>query len=142
MTLYQKVRFFNEGINYRLKQKKLHKKWIKDTIIHEKKIPGNINFIFCKDAYLKHLNKKYLNRNYLTDVISFDNSEERIIQGEIFISLDRVKENSKIYGESIKNELDRIMIHGVLHLIGYKDKTLKDREIMREKEEFYLSLRY
>lgn len=102
---------------------------------------GSINFIFCSDEYLFQLNQKYLKHDTYTDIITFDSSvEETEISGDIFISLERVKENSKQFSGSFVKELHRVMIHGILHLLGYKDKSPKDKEAMSGKEDYYLSL--
>ena len=115
--------------------------WIAKNISKENKKVGQLNFIFCSDSYLLEINKKYLNHDFFTDVISFDYTEENRISGDIYISLDRVKENAKEFGYSIKDELHRIIIHGLLHLLGYSDKTPDLKVIMKDKEDFYLSLR-
>jgi rRNA maturation RNase YbeY len=95
--------------------------------------------IFCSDEYLLDVNKKYLNHDYYTDIITFDYVEDKIISGDIFISSDRVRENANQFNVSFEMELFRIIIHGILHLLGYKDKTKKDKSLMTEKENFYLS---
>ena len=100
----------------------------------------DLSFIFCDDMELLNKNSKYLNHDTLTDILTFDYSENNNISGDIYISIDRVKENAKTYKVTFENELDRVMIHGVLHLLGYKDKSKKDQKAMREKEDFYLSL--
>jgi len=119
------------------------KKWIRLCVGAEKKEIECINFIFCTDAYLQKINKKYLGQTYLTDVISFDNRTKKTnnIIGDIFISIERVKSNSSAYKTTYKEELARVIIHGTLHLIGYKDKKKVDKEIMTEKENFYLKLK-
>lgn len=114
--------------------------WIKTTIISEEKIAGDISFIFCSDAYLLEVNKQYLDHDYFTDIITFDYVEGGIISGDIFISCDRVKENAVEFKTGFDNELSRIIIHGVLHLLGYKDKNKKDKLLMTEKEDFYLKV--
>ena len=107
----------------------------------ETKSVGNLSFIFCSDEYLLKINKQYLTHNFYTDVISFDYTKENLVSGDIYISIDRVKENAKIFSSSIKDELHRIIIHGLLHLFGYSDKTTRLKAIMKDKEDFYLSLR-
>ncbi len=111
---------------------------IEILISNENKSDGELSFIFCSDNYLLEMNKNYLNHDYYTDVITFDYCENDIVSGDIFISIDRIKENAKIYKTTFQNELHRIMIHGVLHLVGYSDKTDKEQKQMREKENFYL----
>lgn len=114
-------------------------RWIKDTIQSEGKVTGDIAFIFCSDAYLLEVNKQYLNHDYFTDIITFDYVEGNVISGDIFISCDRVKENAAAFKSGFDNELKRILIHGVLHLLGYKDKSKKDKLLMTHKEDFYLN---
>jgi probable rRNA maturation factor len=129
-----KVSFFNQGISYRLLGKTVIKHWIIDVILRDAKIPGDISIIFCDDAYLSELNRTYLSHTSLTDIITFDYTSDGIISGDIYISIDRVKENALLYSKSFREELDRVMIHGVLHLLGNKDKKPKDKALMRKKE--------
>ena len=136
------VNYFFESIRP-FKRALPKKKWIRLCVVAEKKEIECINFIFCTDAYLQKINKKYLGQTYLTDVISFDNRTKKTnnIIGDIFISIERVKSNSSAYKTTYKEELARVIIHGTLHLIGYKDKKKVDKEIMTEKENFYLKLK-
>ena len=113
--------------------------WIKDAIANEQKILGEINYIFCDDDYLLEKNQTYLNHDTYTDIITFDYSEENSVSGDIFISIERLKENACKFAVPFDTELRRVMIHGVLHLIGYKDKSDKEKKLMREKEDFYLN---
>lgn len=107
----------------------------------EKKTIGSINFIFCTDAYLHEMNVKYLNHDTYTDVITFDYTENPPeISGDIFISSERVRENAKQFGTTFVMELHRVMIHGLLHLAGFDDKTAREQQQMRSKEDYYLSL--
>jgi len=99
-----------------------------------------LNYIFCSDTYLHKINLEYLKHDTLTDIITFDYSEKKQISGDIFISIDRIKENAPKFNQSTDIELNRVLIHGVLHLLGYKDKTPKEKETMRAKEDFYLTL--
>ena|SRR5579859_7594032 len=133
------IRFFYEE-DFKLKNQKKTVAWIKESARREKREAGDINYIFCSDNYLLKLNQEFLSHQTYTDVITFDYSKGRIISGEIYISLDRVKENSRQFNETLQNELLRVMIHGVLHLMGYKDKRGAEKAIMREKEEACLSL--
>ncbi|WP_159521229.1 rRNA maturation RNase YbeY [Sunxiuqinia indica] len=112
--------------------------WIKNTILNEGKQSGEISFVFCSDDYLLDINRQYLDHDYYTDIITFDYVEGSLISGDIFISIDRVKENADVFKVSFENELNRIIIHGVLHLLGYKDKDLKQKEVMTGKEDYYL----
>lgn len=113
--------------------------WISNILSSEKKVEGEINYIFCTDDFLLDINKKFLNHDTYTDIISFDYTVGEIISGDIFISLDRVAENAEKYSVSFKEELYRVMAHGILHYCGYKDKTKQDQSIMRSKEDYYLS---
>lgn len=134
------IQYCNEDVSIPKFKKRLMTGWIKTTIISEEKIAGDISFIFCSDAYLLEVNKQYLDHDYFTDIITFDYVEGGIISGDIFISCDRVKENAVEFKTGFDNELSRIIIHGVLHLLGYKDKNKKDKLLMTEKEDFYLKV--
>jgi len=134
-----KIHFFEEEIDFKLKNKKIIRSWIENTIVAEHDILKEINFIFCSDAYLLKINQDYLQHDTYTDIVTFDNSEKKDeIVSDIFISIERVSENALIYGISTIQELHRVMIHGTLHLLGYKDKSSKEKKIMREKENYYL----
>lgn len=136
------IQYFEEDIQFSLKEQDRESSWITNCIQSEGKEAGELNYIFCSDEYLHKINMEYLNHDTLTDIITFDNSEsEQRIEGDIFISIDRVKENAFDLQTSFDEELARVMIHGVLHLIGYKDKTLQESKEMRAKEDHYLSLR-
>ncbi len=116
--------------------------WIKRVFEIENKDTYHIQYIFCDDNTLLEINKKYLEHDTLTDIITFNyNDETGMITGDIFISYERVVENASTYNVSVFNELDRVIIHGILHLIGYDDQTLHQEQIMREKEDYYLKLR-
>jgi probable rRNA maturation factor len=123
---------------YNLKNKLKVRSWVRFILENEKKIAGDITYIFCNDEYLVSINEKYLKHDTLTDIITFDYSEKEKLSGDIFISVERVKENSVSFGSSMNGELARVMAHGVLHLAGYNDKTAKDKTVMRSKEDFYL----
>ena len=135
------IKFFTEQIQFNLKEKSNIKKWIKSSIENEDKVAGTINFIFTSDNNLLEINKKYLTHNYFTDIITFNYCENNIINGDIFISIDTVKNNSNRFNVSFIDELHRVMIHGILHLMEYDDKNDKEKAIMREKENYYLVLR-
>ena len=126
--------------SFTLKNKRKIKNWLKDTIVHEKKKVGDINYIFCSKEYLKKMNNDYLSKNYETDVISFDFSKDNKISGDIYISSETVKKNSIIFNVCFNNELKRVMVHGLLHLLNYNDKSKQELKIMREKENFYINL--
>jgi rRNA maturation RNase YbeY len=134
------IQYFNEDIAFPKVKKRITSNWIKQVIFLEEKRVGDISFIFCSDEYLLSVNRKYLNHDYYTDIITFDDVEGNVINGDIIISVDRVKENSIEFQTSFENEIHRIVIHGVLHLLGYKDKTKKDKLLMTEKEDLYLKL--
>ena len=118
--------------------KKVSKEWIKAIIKEENRKLGAVNFVFCTDDYLLKMNKEFLNRNYLTDVISFDLKQENEISGDIFISIERIQENAKKYGVTFLEELIRVMAHGLLHLIGYNDQNAEEKRDMSLKEDYYL----
>lgn len=115
--------------------------WISNSIEEEGFKEGELNYIFCDDDYLLEKNVKFLNHNTLTDIISFDYTIGKLISGDIFISVERVEENAKIFNVSFDDELQRVMIHGILHFCKYKDKTEQEKKTMRAKEDYYLSLR-
>ncbi|MBI3221003.1 MAG: rRNA maturation RNase YbeY [Bacteroidetes bacterium] len=136
------IQFFSEDISFTLAKPRRTSNWIKRIAQKEKREVRDVSYIFCSDVYLLELNQQYLNHNTLTDIITFDYSEgAKQLEGEIYISIDRVKENAEKFKVSFQDELDRVMIHGVLHLIGYKDKKPADKALMRKKEEASLSLR-
>ena len=114
-------------------------KWIKNVILEENKELGEVNYIFCDDKYLLKKNIKYLDHDTLTDIITFNYCEGDMISSDIMISIERVMENSSIFENSFSDELNRVMIHGILHLIGYNDKTDGEKEIIRKKEEYYVN---
>jgi probable rRNA maturation factor len=129
---------FNYETNFALSNEDVVAAWIAESIKSEEHSLEEINYIFCDDDYLHKLNVEFLNHDTLTDIISFDYSVGKIIQGDIFISVERVKENASDFEVPFLEELHRVIIHGVLHYCGYKDKTPKDSLLMREKENFYL----
>ena len=133
------IQFFNEDCNYRVACKKEIIKKVLYLIESEGFKLECINIILCSDLYLLGINRDYLNHDYFTDIITFDQSDEsHQIEGDLFISIDRVKDNSESNQCSQVVELHRVILHGVLHLAGYKDKTKKEKSIMRAKEDFYL----
>tara|TARA_B100001142_G_C13894789_1_gene485489 strand:+ start:85 stop:498 length:414 start_codon:yes stop_codon:yes gene_type:complete len=131
------IEFHNE-IEFVLQNQGELQRWIKKVITSENKEIGEINYIFCSDEHLLERNIKYLDHDTLTDIITFNYCKGKIITSDIMISIDRVKENSTIFDNSFSEELHRVMIHGILHLIGYDDKTEKEKKLMKEKENFYL----
>ncbi len=134
-------RYFYEDIDFKVPNPLKTKKWLQKVIHLEKRDFENISYIFCSDEYLHSLNTQFLGHNTLTDIITFDLSDSKLISGEIYISVDRVKENSQKLKTSFMDELNRVMVHGILHLLGYKDKKPKEKSVMRKKEDSYLSLR-
>ncbi len=134
------IRFFCEGIDFTIRNPRKTANWIKESAKKEKRLTSEINYIFCSNRYLLNLNQNFLSHTTLTDIITFDYSEGRLISGDIYISLEMVKENSSKYNSLFEEELRRVMIHGVLHLSGYEDKKTSEKALMRKKEEAYLSL--
>jgi|TARA_B110000908_G_scaffold163582_1_gene210328 probable rRNA maturation factor len=132
---------FNNEIDFKLENPLKISKWISDTVLNEEFKEGEINFIFCSDSSLLEKNVKFLKHNTLTDIISFDYTMGSLISGDIFISIDRVRENAQTFEVSFTNELHRVIIHGILHYCGFKDKTPQQKLEMRSKEDFYLNLR-
>lgn len=137
MTIY----FHNEApMTYRLRNIRKVRKWLLDLARKEGFDISNLNYVFCTDNYLHQINVDYLQHDTLTDIITFDQSEEEnTIEGDIFISIERVKENAKLESVSMRKELLRVLAHGLLHLIGYDDKSASLKKKMREKEDYYLN---
>ena len=121
-------------VSIRLAKKKELYHWVNSVIESEKRIPGSISVILCSDKYLLGLNKKFLKHNYYTDIITFNYGQGKLVSGELFISIDRLKENADKFKVSLQNELNRVIIHGILHLCGYNDKTASDIKKMKRKE--------
>lgn len=135
------VRFFYEDIVYKVTTPSKVKSWIKSLVENEKKKLIAVNYIVCSDEYLLKINQEYLDHDYYTDIITFDNSEnEGEIEGDIFISLDRVRENALSENADETTEFRRVLAHGVLHLCGFDDGTNEDKHTMRSKEDLYLSM--
>lgn len=133
------IYFFIEDIDFQVNEKRKLVKWIRDTAGQHSFIIDNINYIFVSDAYLLDINKKYLNHTTLTDIITFDNSFFNLgLIGDIYISIERVRENALKYKVDFQEELCRVMIHGLLHLCGFKDKTVSDKELMIDAENLAL----
>jgi probable rRNA maturation factor len=136
------INFFEEDIRFKLKNKTRLKQWIKATIEAEGYILKELNYIFCSDQYLLQINQQYLDHDTYTDIVTFDNSDvDKIIVGDIFISIDRIRENAIKFNSGEVNELHRVIIHGALHLLGYQDKKAESKKIMTQKEDHYLDLR-
>lgn len=126
---------FNYETDFQLDNEEIYQNWLAEVIESENKEEGEINYIFCDDDYLYGINVQYLEHETLTDIISFDYTLGNLISGDIFISIERVKDNAQDFGVSFEEELKRVMVHGVLHYCGYKDKTEADENLMRAKEE-------
>ena len=136
------ILFFSEDIDFTLDNAPKTSSWIEAVIEKESRVQGDLNFIFCSDNHLYQMNVDYLNHDTYTDIITFDNSEKvEEVSGDIFISVDRVRENAENLNTSFDDELHRVIIHGVLHLIGFNDKTNEEQQLMTEKEDASLSLR-
>lgn len=135
------IRYFNENISFELRGKAVNNRWLKLVAGSEMRKLGAINIIFCSDPYILDINLKYLSHDYFTDIITFDYCEGDKLSGDLFISIDSVRENAEFYGAEFRDELDRVMVHGLLHLIGYDDHSEEDIAVMRSKENYYLSLR-
>ena len=136
MSIY----FHSEEVNYSLCESNKIKYWIKECINLQNKSCGEINVIFCNDDYLLSVNKKFLKHDYYTDIITFDYSLNQKISGDLFISINRVDDNAKKLNIKFLDELYRVIVHGVLHLCGFNDKTKKEKEIIRAKEDEMLLL--
>lgn len=128
------ISFHNDGITFHLKEKNRHKNWIRKVVQTHQKIPGNLTFIFTSNEHLRLMNREYLNHDYFTDVITFDYTDKDLIAGDIFISVDQVNINAGEYESMPDEELRRVMIHGVMHLLGYGDSNKKEQEEMRNLE--------
>jgi len=138
-TQIPKIYFFYENIEYKVKDIKEIRLWLLACAASESKKIGELNIVLCDDNYLLKINKEYLKHNYLTDVITFDNSEDKgILSGDVFISIERAKENAALYKQTATKEVRRLLIHGLLHLIGFSDKSSIARKLMSELEDTYL----
>lgn len=131
---------YNSENSFNLENEERLSKWLEQVILNEEKKLGEINYVFCNDDYLLKMNVEFLNHDTLTDIISFDYTVGKIIQGDVFISTERVADNAVDYSVSFEEELHRVMVHGILHYCGYKDKTDEDANIMRSKENHYLQM--
>ena len=135
------ISYFFEDTNFIFKGKSLNNKWLRIVAESEIRRLGQISIIFCSDNYILDINQRYLQHDYFTDIITFDYCEDDRLSGDLFISVDSVRENAIEYGTSFNDELNRVMVHGILHLIGYDDHSDEDIKQMRSKENYYLSLR-
>jgi rRNA maturation RNase YbeY len=128
------IRFYSET-DFNLNNKQTYKNWLKSIIEKNSKRVGEINYIFCDDPYLLEINQKYLNHDFYTDIITFDYSEGKKIHGDIYISIDRVRENATLYNQTFDKELLRVLSHGVLHLCGFDDQNQEDKIQMTNQED-------
>lgn len=128
------IQFATKNTTYKLKEKERIATWVERVILMFHKFPGDIQYIFCDDDFLAEMNQQYLEHDTLTDIITFNYNSGHYISGDIFISIDRIKENAATYKTTIDEELHRVMIHGILHLCGLNDKSPKDKKQMQEKE--------
>ena len=135
------VGYFFEDIKFEYKNRQFNNRWLKMVSESEICRLGDINIIFCSDPYILGINLQYLGHDYFTDIITFDYSEKPVISGDLFISVDSVRENAAFYGTEFNEELHRVIVHGILHLIGYDDHTDADTAVMRQKENYYLQMR-
>ena len=134
------IHFFTEDIKEVRIPKRKVRTWINQCIVSHNKATGDINFIFCSDEYLRKINIEYLNHDFYTDIITFNNNENNKVSGDIYISLDRVRENAEEFEVSFHAELQRVVIHGVLHLLGYEDHSEKEKATMRKAEDESIAL--
>jgi rRNA maturation RNase YbeY len=135
------IAFFSEDTDFKPTSTAKLRQWISNVIKRESHLTGEVNYIFCSRPYLLELNQTYLNHHDHTDILTFDQSTlPETISGDIYISVDQVRENALLFGDTFEQELRRVMIHGILHLLGYNDKTPEEQREMRKKEEAYLSL--
>jgi len=132
------IDFNFEDVDFELPDKNMLVSWIKSAVENEEKVLGNITYIFCSDEYLWNMNKQFLNHDYYTDIITFDYVKDGVISGDLFISYDRIKDNAKKFDVLRETELLRVMIHGVLHLVGYDDLTDEEEAEIHKREDFYL----
>lgn len=135
------IKYFSEDIKFDLKGKIANNKWLRFVVSAEAKKMGDVSIIFCSDNYLLDINMKYLGHDYFTDIITFDYCEGNVISGDLFISIDSVTDNASFYDVPFDTELRRVMVHGILHLMGYDDHTPEEQKTMRSKEDYYLDLR-
>ena len=135
------INYYYEDTAFIFKGKILNNKWLRLVAESEIRRMGEVSIIFCSDNYILNVNQEYLQHDYFTDIITFDYCEGDRISGDLFISVDSVRENAIEYGTDFKDELNRVIVHGILHLIGYDDHNEEDIKMMRQKEDYYLSLR-
>ena len=135
------VRYFFEDTDFQFKPKRFTFSWLKTVAESEIRKLGDVNIIFCSDNYILDINQRYLQHDYFTDIITFDYCDGNILSGDLFISVESVRENALEYGTEFDEELNRVIVHGILHLVGYDDHAEDDIVVMRSKENYYLDLR-
>lgn len=135
------ISYYKEDTDFIFKGKTFNNKWLRTVAESEIRRIGVLSIIFCSDNYILDVNMRYLQHDYFTDIITFDYCEGNKLSGDLFISVDSVRENALYYGVEFEDELNRVMVHGLLHLIGYDDHTEEEQKVMREKEDYYLDLR-
>ena len=135
------ISYFFQDVDFKFNKRKLNNQWLRMVAESEIRRIGDVNIIFCSDNYILDINLKYLRHDYFTDIITFDYCEKNILSGDLFISIDSVRENSVLYNSDFDDELHRVLVHGILHLIGYDDLTDEEQNIMRQKENYYLDMR-
>jgi len=131
-------KIYYNNVKFRLKKTGEIKNWIKKVIRSEGKEPGDLSFIFADEENMLKMNIKYLGHDYNTDVITFDYSKDDFIEGEIYIGIDTIRKNAKKYKVTLRNEVKRVMVHGVLHMLGYEDKNEEQRKLMKEREDYHI----
>ena len=132
--------FHTEDISFALESEKSTSKWLVKLVESQNKKVGELNYIFCSDDYLLKINQEHLKHDYFTDIITFDYCQNDLVSGDLFISIDRINENARTFGKTQINELNRVIAHGLLHLLGFKDKTIQDVSEMRSMEEEALNM--
>lgn len=135
------ISYYFEDTDFVFREKNLNGRWLRMVAESEVRRLGNVSIIFCSDNYILDVNQRYLGHDYFTDIITFDYCEGDRLSGDLFISVDSVRENALEYGTEFKDELNRVIVHGILHLIGYDDHTEDEVKTMREKENYYLDIR-
>lgn len=135
------IRCYREDTTFVFRQRLFNRRWLNAVALREGKKLGDINIIFCSDPYLLDVNRKYLGHDYYTDIITFDYCEGDVLSGDLFISVDSVRDNAAFYETGFAAELNRVIVHGILHLAGYDDHSDSEQKTMRSKEDYYLRLR-
>lgn len=135
------IRFFAEDTPYQLRKRNLLRQWLQQVVAEHGKKLDELSIVICSDDFLLSVNQEYLNHDYFTDIITFDYGEDNSVSGDVFVSIDRVRDNAKELGLKVTDELHRVLVHGILHLLGYSDKSKAEKQEMRTKEDYCLTLR-